>query len=90
MARDEQDREDFLAEATALVERAELRVAGEAESATIGFRRNDAASVFFGGDAAYHFKSSGELRRAFHQGLLYKAERTRLVSLGNWKTGQNV
>lgn len=81
MARDEQDREDFLAEATALVERAELLVAGEAEPVTIGFRRNDAASVFFGGDAAYHFKPSGELRRAFRQGLLYKAERPKLVSL---------
>ena len=81
MARDEQQREDLLAEATALVERAELKVAGEADPVVVGFRRDGAASVFFGGDLAYHFNSAGELRRAFLSGLLYKAERGRLVSL---------
>jgi hypothetical protein len=81
VARDEQDREDLLAEATALIERAELCVCGEDESVVVGFRRDGAASVFFGADPAYHFNAAGELRRAFVSGLLYKAERSRLVSL---------
>ncbi|HWB12922.1 MAG TPA: hypothetical protein VG826_27100 [Pirellulales bacterium] len=81
MARDEHDREDLLAEATALVERAELRIAGESEPVVMGFRRDGSASAYFGAEPAFHFNGAGELRRAFDQGLLYKAERRRLVSL---------
>lgn len=81
MTRDEHDREDLLAEATALVERAELRITNEAESVFVGFRRDGSASVYFGADPAYHFNSADQLRRAFCRGLLYKAERGKLVSL---------
>ncbi|HQU43599.1 MAG: hypothetical protein B7Z73_08440 [Planctomycetia bacterium 21-64-5] len=81
MSRQEHDREDLLAEATALTERAELRIAGEAEPLVAGFRRDGSASVYFGGDPAYHFNAAGELRRAFCSGILYKAERGKLVSL---------
>ena len=81
MAREEHDRENLLAEATALVERAELRVAGEVEPVIAGFRRDGSGSIYFGADYAYHFNSAGELWRAFRQGLLYKAERGKLVSL---------
>ncbi|HET6882738.1 MAG TPA: hypothetical protein VFI31_21400 [Pirellulales bacterium] len=70
-----------MAEATALAERAELRVPAEQEPVVVGFRRNGAASVFFGAEPAYHFNTAGELRRAYVAGLLYKAERARLVSL---------
>ena len=48
MARHEEDREDLLAEATALVERAELVVEGAAESVVIGFRRDGCASIYCG------------------------------------------
>ena len=83
MAREERDREDLLREATALVERVELAPAIDpaGEHVVIGFRADGAASIYFGGDSAYHFNASGELRRAHHEGLLYKAEDGRLVSL---------
>lgn len=81
MPRDEHDRENLLAEATALVERAELVVGGESEPVTVGFRRDGSASVYFGSEPAFHFNATGELRRAFDHGLLYKAEKRRLVSL---------
>ncbi len=77
----EVDREDLLAEATALVDRVDLAVASFAEPVVIGFRAQGAASIYFGPDPAYHFNSKGELRRAYCDGLLYKAERGRLVSL---------
>jgi hypothetical protein len=82
MARQESDREDFLREATALVERIELApAAGDGEHVVVGFRRDGAASIYFGVDPAYHFNVAGELRRAYCDGLLIKAERGRLISL---------
>ena len=76
-----QDREDLLAEATALVERIELDVDEMDESIVIGFRPSGAGSIYFGPDAAYHFTSHNRLRRAYANGLLYKAEKRRLISL---------
>ena len=81
MARHESDREDLLREATALVERAELKVAGFEDPIVVGFRRNGSASFYFGADPVYQFNTARELRRAYIGGLLYKAERGRLVSL---------
>ena len=81
MAREEHDREDLLKEASALVERAELLIGGCPEAVLAGFRRDGSASVYFGGEPAYHFNSRGELRRAYSEGLLFKAEQGRLASL---------
>jgi len=81
MARQEEEREDLLAEATALVERVSLRIAGYEEEVVVGFRRDQSASIYFGGDPVYQFTSQGELRRAFVGNLLYKAREGRLVSL---------
>jgi len=81
MAREEHEREDLLAEATALVDRVEIAVEGFDEHLVVGFRRDGAASVYFGEDPALHFNSRGELRRAYAAGRLYKAERGRLVAL---------
>lgn len=81
MASQSTDREDLLREATALVERAELCVPGWEEPLIIGFRRDGSASFFLGADPVYQFNSAGELRRAYVGGLLYKAEKGRLVSL---------
>jgi hypothetical protein len=81
MARRELEREDILREATALVERVEIQVPGCEEPVVIGFRREGAASVFFGSDPVYQFNTAGQLRRAYAGGLLYKAERGRLVAL---------
>lgn len=90
MARNQSDREDLLREATALVERAELQIAGIDEPTIVGFRRTGAASVFFGADPVYQFNTQGELRRAYFRGQLIKAERGRLVALNRVKTEHEV
>jgi hypothetical protein len=81
MARDEHDREDLLREATAYVDRAEFSIPGFASPVFIGFRRNGAASIYFDPDCVYHFNSAGKLRRAYRDGLLFKAEEGQLISM---------
>jgi hypothetical protein len=90
MSRHESDREDLLREATALVERAELTALGENDPVVVGFRRDGAASVFFGADPDYQFNTAGELRRAYVGGLLYKAERGKLVELRRERSEREV
>ena len=90
MARHEQDREDILREATALVERVELKVPDHAEPVIVGFRRDGSASLFFGADPVFQFNSAGELRRAYVAGRLIKAERGRLVALKRQRTETQV
>ena len=79
MARHEQDREDLMVEATALVERVELRVPHEAEPIVLGVRASGCLSIYFGADPALHFNTQGELRRAFVAGQLLTAEAGRIV-----------
>lgn len=86
MAQHEHAREDLLAEATALIDRIEFAVDGSTGAVVVGFRRDGCGSVYFGEDPAYHFNTQGELRRAFQGGLLFKAERGRLVSLRRERT----
>ena len=81
MAREEQDREDLLAEAVALVERIEIELPDGGGRVVAGFRRDGCGSLYFDADPAYHFNTRHELRRAFSQGRLLKAERGRLVTL---------
>src|SRR5687767_3585112 len=81
MAREEHDREDLLREATAFVDRAEFAVSGFASPVFVGLRRDGAASIYVNSDRVYHFNAAGELRRAYCDGLLYKADRGNLVSL---------
>jgi len=57
------------------------RGAADSEHIVIGFRDSACGSVYFGQDEAYHFNAAGELRRAYRDGRLYKAERGRMVSL---------
>lgn len=88
MARHEAEREDLLAEARALVDRAEYQVPDEEHPVVAGFRVNGALSLFFGEDPVLHWNSQGELRRAYVDGLLYKAENGQLVSLQRERTDQ--
>src|SRR5881396_2480403 len=90
MARIEQDREVLLAEATALVQRAELEIPGPTEHVIIGFHSNGCGSVYFGPDEVYHFNTAGELRRAYRDGALYKAERGRLIRLTRQRASAEV
>jgi hypothetical protein len=80
MAREEHERENLLAEATALVQRVQLDTP-DGHSIVVGFRRDGSASIFFDEEPVYQFNSRGELRRAHLDGALYKAEHGRLVRL---------
>ena len=93
MARQEVDKEDLLRDATALVDRVELAANGESFEGlrvVAGFRADGAASFFFGTDPVYHFNAAGELRRAYCDGLLVKAELSRLVSLRRERSAEEV
>jgi hypothetical protein len=90
MAHQEADREDLLREATALVERIELIVAGYDESIVCGFRRDGSPSFFFGADPVYQFNSIGQLRRAFVAGRLIKADQGRLVALSRERSEHEI
>lgn len=82
MARETHEREDLLRDAVALVPRVMLRVqlGGRSVDVFAGFR-GESLSLYFGDDPVYHFNDRGELRRAFVDGRLIKAEKGRLVSL---------
>ena len=86
MSRQESDREDLLREATALVERIELRLPEQPDSIVAGFRRDGSASFFFGQSPVYQFNSRCELRRAYVDGLLYKVDSSKLVEMRRERT----
>ena len=86
MARHEADREDLLAEAQALLPRAEWRLPGRSELVTAGLRRDGFVSVYFGGDPCYHFDREGRLRRAFVANSLYRTQGTTLARLTRERT----
>src|SRR5687767_14012240 len=100
MAREESNREDLFREATALVERIELvpklakstasTITAGDEPIVAGFRTDGALSSFFCADPVYQFNAAGELRRAYCDGLLFKAVNGRLVSLRRERNEQEV
>jgi hypothetical protein len=73
MARHESDREDLIAEATALKERVEFQVPDSLEPIVAGFHGDGRLSIYFGPDPVYHFDPEGRLRRAFVDGNLYRS-----------------
>lgn len=82
MAREVHQREDLLRDATALVPRVVLRVdVGGREIELFAGFRGDSLSLYFGDDPVYHFNDRGELRRAYVDDRLIKAEQGRLVAL---------
>lgn len=91
MARAEQEREDLLRDARALVPRIQLAVdvGGRLLDVFAGFR-GEALSLFFDQDPVYHFNAAGQLRRAFLGGRLIKAERHQLVALDRVRTAAEV
>jgi hypothetical protein len=90
MAREAHDREDLLAEARALVERVSLRIDNSDEEIVVGFRRDRGASFYLGADCVYQTNSAGQLRRAFVDDRMVKAERGRLVLLTRERTADAV
>jgi hypothetical protein len=89
MAREEFEREDLLREATALVERVEFNADGR-EGIIAGFRRDGAASFFLSPNEVYQFNTTRELRRAFLDGNLYKADCQRLFRLTRERSAKSV
>ncbi|MCA9269139.1 MAG: hypothetical protein KDA41_11745, partial [Planctomycetales bacterium] len=81
MAKQQHDREDLLREATALVVRAELQLNSDAHPVVAGFRQGGEASFYFGFDPVFQFNSERQLRRAFYDGRLIKAEQGALIAL---------
>jgi hypothetical protein len=83
LAKQEVDREDILREATALVNRVELKVSGRAggDHIVFGFRKCGSLAVYFGTEPVYQFNANQALRRAYHQGCLLKAVDCLLVSM---------
>jgi hypothetical protein len=90
MSRQEAEREDLMAEATALRERIEYRIPGFAEPVVAGFRTSGQWSLYFGSDPAYHFVADGALRRAFLAGDLYRSQGATLARLVRTRTGEEV
>ncbi len=90
MARRESDREDLMAEATALRQRVELEVPGEDEPVVAGIRDGGALSVYFGPDPVYHFDPMGRLRRGYVGGSLFRTEGSTLARLQRQRDGTNV
>ncbi|MGE5194861.1 MAG: hypothetical protein ACM3U2_20405 [Deltaproteobacteria bacterium] len=90
MARHDADREDLMAEVSALRERVELELPGEAEHVVAGFRDNGGCSFYFGPDPVFHFDAVGGLRRAFVAGDLYRSQSRTLARLTRTRTGSEV
>ena len=88
MARHESDREDLMAEATALVRRVELAVPGEDLPVVAGVRNSALLSIYFGSDPVYHFDERNRLRRAFAGGRLYRTQGNALAELTRVRTPQ--
>lgn len=80
MARYEADREDLLAEATALSRRMEF-VAGDEKPVVAGLKSDGRWSIYFDADPAFHFDGQGRLRRAFADGKLYRTQGSTLAEL---------
>jgi hypothetical protein len=90
MARHEADREDLMAEATALRQRVELELPDFAEHVVAGFRDNGGSSIYFGADPVFHFDSDGALRRAFVASDLYRSQGKTLARLTRTRAGHEV
>jgi len=90
MARHEAEREDLMAEATALRERVELALPDEAAHVVAGFRDDGWFSIYFGGDPVFHFDADGRLRRAFVAGRLYRSQKQTLARLTRTRSSDAV
>jgi hypothetical protein len=90
MARHEPDREDLMAEVTALRERVQLALPDEVEHLVAGFREEGRFSLYFGSDPVFHFDTDGALRRAFVEGDLYRSQAQTLARLTRNRTDSAV
>lgn len=87
MARQEDDREDLIREATALNPRVEWEVPGEPDPVFTGLKRDGSLAIYFGQAAVYQFNSEGQLRRAWIAGFLYRTQGVTLARMHRERTG---
>lgn len=80
MARQESDREDLFAEATALRERVEISYSSGGGS-LFGYREQGSLSMYLTPDRVYHFDERLRLRRAYVEGVLFRSEGKSLARL---------
>ena len=90
MAREESDREDMLREAVALTRRAEVQFRENEEPVFLGFKRDGGLSIYLTVDRVYQFNASGELRRAYRDGFLYRTQGDTLAELQRDRCVQQV
>ena len=86
MARQESDREDLIREATALVERIEIRQPDCRFETVIGFKRSGGMSIYFGADPVYQFDGTGGFRRGYLNGCLLRTQGTTIAELTRQRT----
>ncbi|MEM9353926.1 MAG: hypothetical protein AAGA92_13010 [Planctomycetota bacterium] len=86
MAQRPEKREDLLRDARAMPRRVMLHCVlepgGDELEVFAGFRSNGALSLYFGEDPVYQFNAAGELRRAFVDDAIVKADGGRLARWG--------
>jgi len=105
MAREIHERENLLRDATALVQRVELKITATARAGHspnrgfdlllphtlfAGFRSQGQASLYLDDDPVYHFNQAGKVRRAFIDGQIIKAQHGQLVSWLRHQADQRV
>ncbi|MCA9230954.1 MAG: hypothetical protein KDA57_09900 [Planctomycetales bacterium] len=83
MAREIHEREDLLRDAKALTTRVQLEVDSVSKAVNVfaGFRSSGALSLYFDSEPAYHFNTQNQLRRAYVEDRLIKAEVGQLIAL---------
>ncbi len=87
MARQEDDREDLIREATALNPRVEWQIPGDPDPVFTGLKRDGSLAIYFGQAAVYQFNSQGQLRRAWIDGFLYRTQGSTLAKMHRERTG---
>jgi hypothetical protein len=90
MAREEHPKENLLRDATALVERLELRLDGVGDAILVGFRRDRSPSIYWTQAEVYQFSAANQLRRGFLVDRLIKAEEGRLFWLDRQRDGREI
>ena len=95
MAKDFQDREDLLRDATALITRGRFWIirhnAGEPRrryEVVIGFRNDGSLSLYWDQDPVFQFDASQRLRRVFIDAKMYRADASRLCSISKRRRGR--
>ena len=81
MARQEEEREDLMREAIALVNRCEIKVDFLDDTVVVGFRKDGSPSFFFGQNEVYQFNRHDQFRRGYDGQSLIKSVDGKIVGM---------